>query len=383
MAPTSPCGGLRGDEPKFPVGGVATPSGVAEALVTQEPRVYGYQLWDYRVNDYRLRPHHNQALKDLVAKIASDVRSGRFRDVNWQITVDGFASRTGSYDHNLSLSYWRMTTVARCLECLISQAGLPAGRVVLGNTASHGYEGAVPNVEDPRRRLVQVAIHPPNLQPPPVKPPSDRFRLCVTSLEATSDLTVPYTFGILGIGRTKCTFRIEDLKTGESQNYRYEGMGVALQVPLGKIIKKVIPGVPKALVNIVGKLLSQITPGGAPPGTGPCTNFDVHVFPTPDPRRFPPPTITVRSFGGEMKMGVPAPGLGAVMMSFNNSLFRFHAKALVKPDPIEVNVARSLSPRTLVATQGQATRVAVPVREALVAPGRSSAMAGAEFVYSY
>jgi len=231
MAPTSPCCGLRGDEPKFPVGGMATPNGVAEALVTPDPRVYGYQLWDYRVNDYRLRPGHNQALKDLVAKITSDLRSGRFSDVNWRITVDGFASRTGSYNHNLSLSYWRMATAARCLECLISQAGLPAGRVVLGDTAGRGYEGAVPNVEDPRRRLVQVAVHPPDLKPAPVRPPSDRFRLCVTSLEATSDVSVPFTRDVLGIGRAKCTFRIEDVKTGESQDYRYVGLGVALASP--------------------------------------------------------------------------------------------------------------------------------------------------------
>ena len=65
MAPTSPCCGLRGDEPKFPAGGVATPSGVAEALVTQEPRVYGYQLWDYRVN----RMHHHEELRKCSARV--------------------------------------------------------------------------------------------------------------------------------------------------------------------------------------------------------------------------------------------------------------------------------------------------------------------------
>ena len=71
------------------------------------------------------------------------------------------------------------------------------------------------------------------------------------------------------------------------------------------------------------------------------------------------------------------------MISFNNSLFRFHGKALVKPDPIEVNVARSLSQRVIVATQGRATAIARSAREALAAPGESSALAEAELVYGY
>ncbi|WP_354261269.1 hypothetical protein [Arthrobacter sp. OAP107] len=54
---------------------------------------------------------------------------------------------------------------------------------------------------------------------------------------------------------------------------------------------------------------------------------------------------------------VPAPGLGNVQIRFNNSLFRFHGKAIVKPDPLEVNVSRALTARAIIGTQGTATMV--------------------------
>lgn len=364
-APGAACCGLRGDEPKFRIGGFATPDGVAEPRSTPDPRVYGIHLWDYRVNDYSLRPRHRDALRKLVDRIAADVRSGRFADANWRVTIDGFASRTGSEQHNLNLSWWRMNTVARCLECLVVQAGLPPGRVVLGDQRGLGYENAIPDVEDPRRRLVQVTVHPPSMAPPRPKPLSDRFRICFTSLDnKVRTLPIPGLHGMFGIASTTATYRIEDVRTRESQEYTFSGRGAAFQVPLNKVVPaRVRDKIPKPVLDMITKLLGRTVPGGGRPGTGACTPFGVHVFPTADPRRNPPPVITVRSFGGPVDLVVPHPALGSVQIGFRNTIFRLHAKALVKPDPLEVDVRRTLAPRVVVGVQGTATPV-VRSREA-------------------
>ncbi|MDJ0353909.1 D-Ala-D-Ala carboxypeptidase family metallohydrolase [Pseudarthrobacter sp. PH31-O2] len=359
-SPRAPvCGALRGDEPKFRLGGASTKEGVAEPRTTQDPRVYGVQLWDYKVNDYALRARHLQALQILVAKIAADVRSGRFSDAGWKISVDGFASRTGNVDHNVSLSFWRMTTVARCLECLLAAAGIPPGRVTMGDQRGLGFQDAVPNVEDPRRRLVQVSVHPPGLRPPPVRPSSDRFEICFTSLKnQVQSLPIPGTAGMLGVARTTAAYRIRDIQTRQVQAYSYTGLGFMLQVPVDKIIPAgVKKRLPKPLLDMIGKLLAKVVPGGGKPGTGTCTPFGVFVFPTPDPVRIPGPVIGVRSFAGDADLMVPAPGLGNVQIRFNNSIFRLHSKALVNPDPLEVNVSRALSAKAIIGTQGTATMV--------------------------
>ena len=93
-------------------------------------------------------PRHREALQKLVARIAADDRSGKFTESGgWSITIDGFASRTGSAAHNESLSAWRMMIAARCVECLRDKAGLRSGRIVIDSKSrGYGYLDALPNL---------------------------------------------------------------------------------------------------------------------------------------------------------------------------------------------------------------------------------------------
>jgi hypothetical protein len=370
MTHPGPCCGLRGDEPKFRVGNATTPDGVAESFTTSDPRIYGFRLWDYKVNDYTLRPRHKEALQALVARIAAEERSGRFSaSGGWQITLDGFASKTGSFDHNKSLSAWRMMVAARCLECLAAKAGLPPRRVVIDDRSEgHGYLDAIPNLEDPRRRMVNATVHPPEIKPPPVRPPSDQFKICFLSI-TPKIIPIPIPIKvidefqkILAIATTNAKFKIEDVKTGESQVYEYNGKGIALQVPIDKVIpKKVRDRIPKPLMDMIANMLKRVVPGGGTPGTG-CAPFRVVVRPSSDPKRFPSPTVTVRSFSGKSNLIVPAPGLGLTQIAFNNSIF-FLKRTLIVPDPLEVNTHAALTTRVVVATEGLTRMIAAGARE--------------------
>lgn len=378
MTTPGQCCGLRGDEPKFPIGNAATPNGVAESFIDPDPRIYGFQLWDYKINDYALRPRHKEALQSLIARIAADDRSGKFSESGgWSVTLDGHASKTGSAAHNDTLSYWRMAVAARCVECLAAKAGLPARRVVIDDKSrGHGYLEAISNLEDPRRRLVRVTVHPPGVKPPPPRPPSDRFNICFQSITPkVVPLPIPELLDILAIATCNARFKIDDAKTGESQFYEYNGKGIALQVPIDKVIpKKVKDRIPKPLMDMIAKMLKSIVPGGGTPGTG-CAPFRVHVHPTPDPKRIPAPTVTVRSFAGKSDLVVPAPGLGFTQIAFHNWLFFNKSRALIIPDPLEINTHAALTTRAVVATEGQSRMVAAGSRE-IGAPYQEAELVG-------
>ena len=365
MTTPGQCCGLRGDEPKFPIGTFSTPNGAAEAF-SNGPNIYGFELWDYKVNDYTLRPRHKEALQKLVARIAADDRSGKFTESGgWSITIDGFASRTGSAAHNESLSAWRMMIAARCVECLRDKAGLRSGRIVIDSKSrGYGYLDALPNVEDPRRRLVRVTVGPPGVKPPPPRPASDRFNICFTSITPKLH-TIPVPIKliedlqkVIAIASCNAKFKIEDAASGEVQFYEYNGRGIALQVPVDKVIpKRVRDRIPKPLMDMIAKMLKRVVPGGGTPGTG-CAPFRVHVHPSPDPKRIPSPTVDVRSFAGKSNLIVPAPGLGFTQIAFQNSLFLYKGKALILPDPLEINTHAALTSNVVVATEGTCTRVA-------------------------
>jgi hypothetical protein len=264
-----------------------------------------------------------------------------------------------------------MMIAARCLECLAAKVGLPPRRVVIDDkSVGHGYLDAIPNVEDPRRRLVRVTVGPPGLRPPSPKPASDQFNICFTSITPkVCPIPIPIKViqdlqKILSIATCNAKFKIEDAKTGETQFYEYNGKGIALQVPIDKVVPKAVKdGIPKPLMDMIAKMLKRVVPGGGTPGKG-CAPFRVAVHPTPnDPRRTPPPTVNVRSFAGKSELMVPAPGLGYTQMSFSNPLFFKNGRALILPDPLEINTHGALTTRVVVATEGVSTRIAASARE--------------------
>jgi outer membrane protein OmpA-like peptidoglycan-associated protein len=370
------CCGTRGDEPKFAVYPGATAEGLAEPYNTNDPTKYGTVLWDYKVNDYTLRPAHSAALRALVTKIAADDRAGTFSaSGGWVIGIDGFASRTGDFNHNKSLSYWRATVAARCLECLAAQAGLPPNRVSIGSIEGKGYEDtAAANVEDPRGRRIVVTVKPPGAKSPSVKPrTSNKFTICILDLK-NEIYKVPLpkqapgllkaAVGIIGYAKTTARYRITDRELGRAQTYLYVGKGVVIDVPVDKIIpKKAKDVLPKPLWDLLGKVLGNTVPGGRKPGRE-CAPFDVFPSRTADPIRNPPAVIDVQSFGGATDMAVPAPGLGGVQIGFKNTTFRYNAKATYRPNPLEIDTARNLTTRVVILTDGTSRMVAAGSKEA-------------------
>jgi outer membrane protein OmpA-like peptidoglycan-associated protein len=370
------CYKLRGDEPKFAIYPGATSDGIAEPFKTPDPTNYGVTLLDYKVNDYSLRAAHQQALQALIAKIAADERSGLFSaSGGWQISIDGFASKTGNFEHNRTLSHWRAWVAARALECLAAQAGLPPNRVVVMDIVGKGYEDdALANVEDPRRRRIQVSVHPPVARQPEKPRSSDKFKVCIEQLDfKVYPLPLPKSIPphiriaaeILAYAKVTARYRIYDRELGSSALYAYAGKGVSIQLPVDRMIPKVVKDyIPKPLWDLLGKFLASITPGGRNPKRG-CAEFDVNVHRVPDPKRDKPNVVEVRSFGGATDLVIPSPGLGGVQIGFKNSIFRNNAKAQYKPNPLEIDWPRKLAARAVILTEGTATRVtSTPAREA-------------------
>ena len=369
------CFKSRGDEPKFKVYPGATAEGMAEPYKTADPKIYGVTLLDYKVNDHSLRPAHEQALQALIAKIAADERAGLFsQSGGWQIDINGFASKTGNIDHNKTLSYWRANVAARALECLAAQAGLPPRRVSIKDVVGHGFEDdAIQNLEDPRRRRIQLSVHPPVVNKPEKPRTSNKFRICIEKLDPEVHFLPLPKFvppqiravtEIMGYAKVTARYRIYDRELNSAQTYLYVGKGVVIQVPLDRVIpKKVKDKIPKSLWNLLGKVLGSIVPGGKDHGRG-CTNFDVNVHRTADPIRNPPPVVEVRSFGGATDLAIPAPGLGGVQIGFKNSIFRYNGKATYSPNPLEIDWPRNLATRLVILTEGSATQVAATSREA-------------------
>lgn len=362
----------RGDEPKFPVYPGATPDGVAEPYTTDDPKEYGVALWDYKVNDYALRPAHESALRSLVAKIAADDRAGVFSEYGgWHIDIEGFASRTGSDAHNKNLSWWRANVAARCILCMAEQAGLSAhGRLSVGSVEGKGYEGATSNEEDPRRRRLQIRVRPPRkAEPIPPRHAKDNFRLCLMSHkeEVSKVLRI---YGILGYARVEARYRIQDRRTHEHQDYEYIGRGVAIDVPVDKVIpKKVMDKIPKPLWKLLTKALGGVViPGKGGPKCSEearWADFDVTVVPPVDPKHDPPRAIVgVKSFGGKVAMAWPAPGLGAVQIDFKNPIFLYNAKAKYEPNPLQLQVDRTLTVRAVILTEGTARMISRREHEA-------------------
>jgi hypothetical protein len=121
-------------------------------------------LFDFAVDSAVLRPEHIDALKGLIAALG---RPGRPLVT---VSIDGFASHTGTAQHNLLLSQRREQEVAAFLRGN-SRLFAPLGPNRI-DTAFEGFTGAPPG-ENPMFRSVRVVVHPPGVRPRPVPiPPS-------------------------------------------------------------------------------------------------------------------------------------------------------------------------------------------------------------------
>src|SRR5215471_15877764 len=107
-------------------------------------------LYDFGIDSAVLQPEHVAALKGLLTGLG---RAGR---PVVTVSIDGFASHTGTAHHNLTLSQRREQAVAAFLRAN-SRLFAPAGSNKI-NTDFHGFAGAPPG-ENPMFRSVRVVVH--------------------------------------------------------------------------------------------------------------------------------------------------------------------------------------------------------------------------------
>ncbi len=130
-------------------------------------------LWDFDIDDDTLKPAHTRYLDDLLTFLGNGL-AARMATVKpgqkaWTASIDGFASHTGSAQHNEYLSAMREQMVENYLR---NQLDAGRYRALLPNLEFsrkfHGYRDSPAAGENARYRSVRVAVHRPGLPPPPI-----------------------------------------------------------------------------------------------------------------------------------------------------------------------------------------------------------------------
>lgn len=98
------------------------------------------------------------------------------------VSVDGFASRTGTAEHNKVLSARRERAVEKFL--IANSKTIGPGRTNTINPNFHGFSDSPPG-ENPRFRSVRLVVHKPGVVPPPIPVPPVPVPVPVPPVPAT------------------------------------------------------------------------------------------------------------------------------------------------------------------------------------------------------
>jgi hypothetical protein len=178
-------------------------------------------LFDFDIDSFQLKDAHQNFLNDVIAF----VKQGATGPLT--VSIDGFASRTGTAKHNLILSENREEAVEGYLRTHTDIFDTPSPHKV--NRRFHGFTDS-PAGENARFRSVRVVVHIGDVPPPPVPPlpkeeGSKDFELRL--IEAKSATIFP----IGGVIHQKARFLFVDLKRQRQQEFLYEGTGNSLSTP--------------------------------------------------------------------------------------------------------------------------------------------------------
>jgi hypothetical protein len=116
-------------------------------------------LFDFGVDSFKLGTEHIKYLQDTI-KFLEDPSTGPMT-----VSIDGFASHTGTARHNLILSENREREVENFLRAHTNV--FDPGQPHTINRNFNGFTGSPPG-ENPRFRSVRVVVHKPGVVPPPV-----------------------------------------------------------------------------------------------------------------------------------------------------------------------------------------------------------------------
>jgi hypothetical protein len=119
-------------------------------------------LFDFGVDSPKLGIEHTKYLEELI-KFLEISGSGPM-----VVSIDGFASRTGTAQHNLDLSRHREEAVVKFLKSKTKV--FDPGQPHTLNTKFEGFSGSPPG-ENAHFRSVRVVVHRPGVIPPPIPIP--------------------------------------------------------------------------------------------------------------------------------------------------------------------------------------------------------------------
>jgi hypothetical protein len=121
-------------------------------------------LFDFGVDSFKLGTEHSKYLEELITFLETPGRPPM------TVSIDGFASRTGSAAHNKTLSENREQAVENFLRAHSNV--FDPGNPHTINRNFNGFSGSPPG-ENPLFRSVRIVVHKPGVVPPPkpVPPP--------------------------------------------------------------------------------------------------------------------------------------------------------------------------------------------------------------------
>jgi outer membrane protein OmpA-like peptidoglycan-associated protein len=130
-------------------------------------------LYDFDIDDDELKVRHKQHLAHAMQFMADRLQERKQGlkpgERAWTVSIDGFASRTGTAEHNKILSAMREQAVAAYFNYYLDlKPGLKEAVEI--NTKYHGFTDTTVPGENPLGRSVRVVVHRPGVPPPP-KPP--------------------------------------------------------------------------------------------------------------------------------------------------------------------------------------------------------------------
>src|SRR5262249_57190368 len=119
--------------------------------------------------DDELKTAHKQHLARIMQFMLNTLdqrlKTKKPGETAWTVSLDGYASPTGNYRHNLNLSAMREQSVAAYFRYYLAMRPALEAETKI-NTDYHGFMRGFDG-EDPMARAVRVAVHGTPMPPPP------------------------------------------------------------------------------------------------------------------------------------------------------------------------------------------------------------------------
>jgi hypothetical protein len=193
-------------------------------------------LYDFDIDDWELKQNHEAWILDGVSFMADDI-AARKKGVlpkwatsgpQWKVWIDGYASKTGEFSHNVLLSSNREQAVEKEFRKRIKARGLTDDDIAY-DMKFHGFKDTSVKGEHEEGRAVYIVIQRPGLPPPPViaKPPpppptSKKFKICVLG-----DIMGAKVFAL-----ETSFFQIVDTDNSLTAFFLFTGWGTSVPVPI-------------------------------------------------------------------------------------------------------------------------------------------------------